>query len=503
MRQLPLRARPPTISASPIRSKRELPIRKFSGTVFATIGIIASAAAFIDEPELIAKHAIGFAALGLAWQMVVDAADSPVASLGLLLVAILTIYHGLPNILAELFPTPYRLFASVGNDRSADAFIIASCGMLAFALGYRAAGVHRGARRPIRSSACPKWLDRVSVPALWTYSIFARIYRGGAHNLVTSPTVLYWLDALLYYLEMPILTILILAVFRQSSRRILPRWTPWALLPYAVAIAFIANVRTEAIVVAASVVVVGRKWNLFRLSPVRIAWIAAGLLFFFASIAVIRGAAGREAIMEATPGDRANIMIDGLSRGLGMDSSTVGAFAFDLGYRVDGNAFLAAVQHEPFKLNLDPVATAMALSIPSSLYPAKSGLCKNGICNVEGAIIENEHMADLDYLPTVLAALIACFGYVGGSLLMAALGASLRLFEATAARPKTGMISGIATIALATTLAFGEGDISMLALAPRNVAMLTILFATVFWRRRLIASERFGGVRRAIGSAKI
>lgn len=474
-----------------------------AGAVVATIGIFVSAATFSGDPELVSKHAIGFVALGLAWQVVVDGADSPLASLGFLLVAILTIYHGLPNILAELFPTPYRLFASVGNDKSSDAFIIASCGMLAFAFGYRSAGVRGGSWRPIRSGACPEWLDRVSVPALWAYSIVARVYRGGARNLVASPSALYWLDALLYYLEMPILAILILAVLRQSNRGLIPRWTPWALLPYAVAIAFIANVRTEAIVIAASVVVVGRKWNLFRLSPGRIAWMAAGLLWFFASIAVIRGAAGREAIMEATPGDRANIMIDGLSRGIERDSSTVGAFTFDLGYRVDGNAFLAAIQQEPFKLNLDPVATAMALSIPSSLYPAKSGLCKNGICNVEGAIIENEHMADLDYLPTVLAALIACFGYVGGSLLMAVFGAGLRLFEATAARTKTGMISGIATIALTTTLAFGEGDISMLALVPRNIAMLAILFATVFWRRKLIASERFGGVRRAIGHAKI
>lgn len=443
-----------------------------------------------DDGRLAAKYLVGAVALGLSWQLVVSASsEAPSASIGLLMVAILTIYHCISEALAIAIPTPYRVIARVDQSDAVRAFLVASFGILALSLGYRVAA---RVNLPIRAVQCPEWLSRVSVPALLAYSAAARIYRGGGRILIGSSTALYWLDALLFYLELPILVVLALAVLRHTQLGLLPRWTPWALVPYAVTISFLAGTRLDLLVVVVSVLVLAKKWRILSPSPTTVLVLSGALLAFFAAIATIRGEIGRSTIQEAAPSERAAMTIDGLMMGTGASASDRESFIQDLGYRVDGNAFLGALPIVAFNLNTEPLITAAAISIPAYLYPQKKELCGNGVCNVEASIIRAEQLQDIDYLPTSLAVAVACFGAVGACIIAFGFGLALRLVEAWLVRPRAGLFSGVIAASLATTLAFGEGDVTMLALMPRNVIMLTVLFSTVFRGWNFIVRERFG-----------
>lgn len=461
-------------------------LRAVVGASLALIGAACSALLFGDDATLFAKYLAGFLLLGIAWHLVVAASESALASLGILFVAILTVFHGISNLLAVLFPTPYRILAGVGDTEAVDAFLVASVGILAFAAGYRVVR-----RSPICASFSPAWLDRMSVPALLVYSAVARVYRGGGRNYLNG-AVLYWTDALLFYLEAPVLVLLILAVLHHARRGIIPRWAPWVLLPYAVAVALISATRTDLLSIVVSAIVLGDKWRVVRPTPASLGVVVLVLGLLFAAVATVRGAVGRSALVEATPGARAGLMVDSLTRRESLEAAAAErTFKTDLGYRVDGNALLGALPLEALRLNLEPVQVAAALSIPSYLYTGKFALCPGGVCSVKGSIVAAERMPVLDYLPTSLATIFACFGIVGGALVLGVGGAALRLLESRIARPNAGLFLGVVGAVLSTTLACGEGDITLLGLAPRDIVLLWVLFWTVFRRRAFILRERF------------
>lgn len=417
------------------------------------------------------------------------------SSMGFLFVLALVMYHGLCEVSLRLFPIGlmYRYVGGMDFRYSGQTVLVAGVGILVFAISYCLGRptpiVGRDTDPPIRSYA---WIFQIRPAVFVPWLIASAIYRAGGNNLLENTGgVGYVLSAILFYVSAPLLALAIVWLSAyHSSGQISNRYYVVSLLCVVLLFSIVSGRRQEIFVVSIASFILLHKFRIKRIEISRLVLPALILMGVFLAMACIRASIGREDLMAASPSERINMVIDGFSEAFTGEhwQQTVDTVTMDLGYRLDGNLFLAnVIQAETSNpdrgWDFEPFRLSFLVVIPSFLWPDKND---RDIRDMKSYMTFVRHLPEVDYLQTPLAEFYAVGGVVPMIVCLTMLGVGVAWLEKFVARgierqSPTSAFSlalGITGICMAVGLMYVEWGIYCWLLMMRNLLVIWVVLQT-------------------------
>lgn len=407
--------------------------------------------------------------------------DRAIASLGLLVVAVWSLYHGVSGVLYVLFPegARYREATGAAEWATARATLYAGLGILLLTVAYLWT-VRRHTTltpSPVVAGKIESRFRRVSCVALLAWAFAAILYQSGVDTtLAGSSRAAYWAGAFLnsLYLPLVVLTVLRMVVAVRAGEMRRRRAVMYG-CGIALAMVLLITRRQDLMVATLGTIVLAAKWRLG--TPSRRAMVAGGgaMLLLFVALAVLRSAVGRESLTRTSIAERAPLVVAGLfsetARTAGLHMA-----ARDAGYRLDGNAFLAGMIQARTQradgIDLTPFRIVAGLMIPSAVWSAKLSSDVTDR-SPKGYFVATRHLGDTDYLVTPLALFYASGGLPFMLALMAVVGVALGQLDRLVTR-RASLVTIVVAACAAVALGQAEKDVTVWGLALRSVAILSI-----------------------------
>ena len=424
-------------------------------------------------------------------------------SLGFWHALMLVAYHGVCEVNYAIFSEglSYRNMSGFDWSRQGLTVLVAGLGVLAFAVGYLLGRPRPVAPRDPLGEVPGEWLLRLNPLVLFPWLVCIIVWRVGASNLLLDPASSYVVGALLFYVQVPVVTVVLLRLSFQHARGRL--FTPSyvaGIVVITVCFVVLGNNRQETLYTLGATFALLHKWDIKFVSTRRLLVAAVLLLVMFLGLAVIRGAVGRDRLAETSPMERLQIVLGGIEDILagdilagspGTEDDAINVVTTDIGYRLDCNAFLGNIlDHDPWDplrpWDLAAATYYMEEIIPSFLWSSKTS---RTYLNCEEYMIGSRGIADVDYLGTPLA----CFFSIGGITLMA-LGQFFTGYGAAVVERRwataPGLPAGIATISATVALFWVEQGINVWMMMIRNAIIILILLGVANWLANWLTSTR-------------
>lgn len=400
---------------------------------------------------------------------------------GALLLLIATAYHGLTEVIQAIFPGRNRFYRDLVPQDAIDNWIIlVSVALLLYAVAYAAALRRRcdpaADAAPVSISAFNlKWLLLLTVPLVLLALQGAAFVDTTAQS---APDDGYVVGGL-------VVEFLVFVAAVTGAVAVVRLGTRWVLPILLIEAALLSAIGTRTTIVAVCIMVLYGA-ALAGARPPRKQLTAAVLVVALLAMVVssTRAAVGRDAF----EGDRgAGDRLSALTAGAAALPSAAGVDAVldDFVYRLDGNAFGAAVL-ESLDEGAQPVGVAtivdsVLLAVPSALYPAK--LDRPVIHRSEKSYYIarfQELPTNRDLLPTIYGTMLGFGGPVVFLLLAALLGLGMARLDRWLTRTASPVVFLLSMGVVQAVLTY-ERATNGAVLALRGVLLLALVLAIGRW----------------------
>ncbi len=392
------------------------------------------------------------------------------ARLGPLFLALMIMYHGVPEWIALLFPP--RSTADILNSSW---FLIASVAIALFSSTY----VALARRLPV----APGTEGIGSLELAWRHFVllfgilFVWSVLGSAQESNASG---YWQSGLSGQLLLPTL-VLATTLFARRFGRI---GFVTGISLQTVLLALLGQ-RTQ-VAIAAVVVVLLLYWLRVGIRIRDIAFAAIVAMVAFLAISSARSIVGREILVNGPTPERIESLVSGVRQPLSPE-----VLAEEVTFRLNGNYFAGLILDrlevvDP--LGLEPLRVAFSLSIPAAVWPDKYQLPEY-LRNEEALVINRLNLVDIDHRSSLLAIALTYGGPILLILLSACTGLGFAFMDRRLGeRPSGSRLILYACLAIGV-LNYESGMISWL-IGLRSGLILVALMASVGWIRAAAVRSR-------------
>lgn len=419
--------------------------------------------------------------LGVASLVVARFASGSIVSLGVIHLSCLAVYHFLIELNLVIFPEGwhYRTAGAFDSSRLGMTLALAGFGMLTFAFAY-AAGRPRVVSPNRGSGFGSAWLTQIDAVTLVVWLACSLIVQPSLPDDPRSGATANYLQSALFD-TFPVLSILLIVKLFDLSRRVGGR-TALPLLCSAGILAMVVLLTGQRVQLCAILVAALYLLHTGKIAVLthRVTLVLLPLLLVLIVVAIeIRHFVGRDELSAASPLERIRLSGQAVTEGfaLGTNSESLGkAVTGDLGYRLDGNLYLAhLIDYEsldPFRTwDLYPIIGCLELTVPSALWPSKNS---RPYLNPEQYIIEVRRLPDVDYLTTPLANFFSIGGITSMVVGMFLTGLCVAVLERRLTR-EPGLFGNVFLACIAHGLILVEGGIQIWTLDARIAIIITCM----------------------------